>query len=125
MILNGSLAGLVVITAGCANITCLGASVIGITSAIPVVVELLDNKRKIDDPVGTVGVHCTNAIFSTIAVGLFDYILITILFVIIKWSSICICRLCDSLISFPLYLRKHAAWLAQLGTGRNLLAAFL
>lgn len=114
MTLNGSLAGLVAVTAGCANVTCLGAAVIGIISGIlvVVVVELLDNKFKIDDPVGAVGVHCANGIFGTIAVGLFDYenglfygggakllltqllgivcivawtaILITILFVIIK-----------------------------------------
>lgn len=73
MTLNGSLAGLVAITAGCADVDALGAAIIGLVSGIlvVVVVELLDLKLHIDDPVGAVGVHCANGMFGTLAVGLF------------------------------------------------------
>lgn len=74
MTLNGSLAGLVGITAGCANLDAAGAIVVGIVSGIlvVVVVELLDMKLHIDDSVGAVAVHCANGIWGTIAVGLLD-----------------------------------------------------
>lgn len=72
MCLNASLAGLVGITAGCAALDAIGAIVVGIVSGIlvVVVVEGLDLKLHIDDPVGAVGVHCANGIWGTIAVGL-------------------------------------------------------
>ncbi len=72
MCLNASLAGLVGITAGCDALDAIGASVVGIVSGILVVavVELLDLKLHIDDPVGAVGVHCANGIWGTLAVGL-------------------------------------------------------
>ena len=73
MCLNASLAGLVAITAGCARVDALGATVIGAVSGILVVLvaELLDKKLHIDDPVGAVAVHCANGIWGTLAVGLF------------------------------------------------------
>lgn len=72
MCLNASLAGLVGVTAGCNNVDALGATVIGIVSGIIVVliVELLDLKLHIDDPVGAVAVHFGNGIWGTIAAGL-------------------------------------------------------
>ena len=72
MCLNASLAGLVGITAGCDALDGIGAAVVGIVSGILVVVivELLDLKLHIDDPVGAVGVHMANGIWGTIAVGL-------------------------------------------------------
>ena len=72
MCLNASLAGLVGITAGCDALDAIGASLVGIVSGIlvVVVVEKLDLKYHIDDPVGAVGVHCANGIWGTIAVGL-------------------------------------------------------
>ena len=72
MCLNASLAGLVGITAGCDALDAIGASVVGIVSGIlvVVVVELLDLKLHIDDPVGAVGVHMANGIWGTLAVGL-------------------------------------------------------
>ena len=72
MCLNASLAGLVGVTAGCDAVDALGASIIGIVSGIlvVVVVEGLDMKLHIDDPVGAVGVHMANGIWGTIAVGL-------------------------------------------------------
>jgi Amt family ammonium transporter len=73
MCLNGSLAGLVAITAGCDAVNALGAAVIGIVSGILVVaaVEVIDLRFHIDDPVGAVGVHMVNGIWGTLAVGLF------------------------------------------------------
>ena len=72
MCLNASLAGLVGITAGCDALDAIGATVVGIVSGIlvVVVVEVLDMKLHIDDPVGAVGVHMANGIWGTIAVGL-------------------------------------------------------
>ena len=72
MCLNASLAGLVGITAGCDALDAIGATVVGIVSGIlvVVVVEVLDMKLHVDDPVGAVGVHCANGIWGTIAVGL-------------------------------------------------------
>ena len=72
MCLNASLAGLVGITAGCDALDAIGACVVGIVSGIlvVVVVELLDLKLHIDDPVGAVGVHCANGVWGTLAVGL-------------------------------------------------------
>ena len=72
MCLNASLAGLVGITAGCDALDAIGATVVGIVSGILVVivVEVLDLKCHIDDPVGAVGVHCANGIWGTLAVGL-------------------------------------------------------
>ena len=72
MCLNASLAGLVGITAGCDALDALGATVVGIVSGIlvVVVVEVLDLKCHVDDPVGAVGVHFANGVWGTLAVGL-------------------------------------------------------
>lgn len=72
MCLNASLAGLVGITAGCDALDAIGATIVGIVSGIlvVVVVECLDLKLHIDDPVGAVGVHLANGIWGTLAVGL-------------------------------------------------------
>ena len=72
MCLNAALAGLVGVTAGCDALDALGAAVVGLVSGILVVVivEVLDLKLHIDDPVGAVGVHCANGIWGTLAVGL-------------------------------------------------------
>ena len=72
MCLNASLAGLVGITAGCDALDAVGAAIVGIVSGllVVVVVEGLDLKLHVDDPVGAVGVHCANGVWGTIAVGL-------------------------------------------------------
>ena len=72
MCLNGSLAGLVGVTAGCDAVDALGSAIIGIVSGIlvVVVVEFLDLKLHIDDPVGAIGVHLANGVWGTLAVGL-------------------------------------------------------
>ena len=73
MSLNGSLAGLVAVTASCDVTDALGSGIIGAVAGILVVlvVELLDKKLHIDDPVGAVAVHMANGIWGTLAVGLF------------------------------------------------------
>ena len=75
MTLNGSLAGLVAITAGCDTVTPFGAAVIGIIAGFVVVfgIEFVDQKLKVDDPVGAVGVHGLCGATGTIMVGLFGY----------------------------------------------------
>ena len=72
MCLNASLAGLVGITAGCDALDAFGAIVVGTVSGIlvVVVVELLDLRCHVDDPVGAVGVHLANGVWGTVAVGL-------------------------------------------------------
>ena len=73
MCLNGSLAGLVGVTAPCADVDVIGAAIIGVVSGLLVCfgVWLLDYVLKIDDPVGAVAVHMMNGIWGTFAVGLF------------------------------------------------------
>ncbi|MBN2442183.1 MAG: ammonium transporter [Spirochaetales bacterium] len=72
MILNGSLAGLVAITAGCAFVNIESALIIGAIAGIFVVVFVIAfDKWGIDDPVGATSVHLINGIWGTLAVGLF------------------------------------------------------
>lgn len=73
MTLNGGLAGLVAITAGCASVSPAGAAIIGTLAGMLVVysVELLDKVIRVDDPVGAVSVHGTCGAFGTIMVGFF------------------------------------------------------
>ena len=73
MTLNGALAGLVAITAGCAAVNPTGAFFIGLFAGIAVVfgVEFLDKVLKIDDPVGAVAVHGVCGALGTLLVGVF------------------------------------------------------
>lgn len=75
MTLNGSLAGLVAITAGCDTVTPVGAALIGFLAGFAVVfgIEFVDQKLKVDDPVGAVGVHGICGAFGTLLTGLFAY----------------------------------------------------
>ncbi|HIJ41299.1 MAG TPA: ammonium transporter [Deltaproteobacteria bacterium] len=73
MSLNGALAGLVAITAGCANVTPLSAVIIGAIAGIIVVFSVVFLDRiKVDDPVGAVSVHGVNGAWGTLAAGLFN-----------------------------------------------------
>lgn len=73
MIINGVLAGLVAITAGCAFVSQWSAIIIGAISGLIVIyATLFVDNLKVDDPVGAVAVHGFNGVFGTIAVGLFD-----------------------------------------------------
>lgn len=73
MTLNGALAGLVAITAGCASVSPIGSIFIGLLAGIVIVFSVLffDRALKIDDPVGAVSVHGVAGAFGTLAVGLF------------------------------------------------------
>ncbi|NLI21258.1 MAG: ammonium transporter [Clostridiales bacterium] len=73
MTLNGSLAGLVAITAGCDAVDPVGAFFIGLIAGFLVVfgVEFIDKVLKIDDPVGAVAVHAVCGAGGTLMVGLF------------------------------------------------------
>ncbi len=73
MCLNGALAGLVAITAGCDVVDPFGAFFIGLVAGGLVVasVEFFDKVARIDDPVGAISVHGACGMFGTLAVGLF------------------------------------------------------
>lgn len=73
MSLNGALAGLVAITAGCDMVTTTGAFFIGLIAGLVLVlsVEFFDNVAKIDDPVGAISVHGVCGALGTILTGLF------------------------------------------------------
>ena len=73
MSLNGALAGLVGITAGCANVTPASAVIIGAISGILVVFSVLFFDRiKVDDPVGAISVHGVCGAWGTLAAGIFN-----------------------------------------------------
>ncbi|MFA7165477.1 MAG: ammonium transporter [Desulfoplanes sp.] len=73
MTLNGVLAGLVAITAGCYEVSPVGSIIIGFMAGFLVVlsVEFIDKVLHIDDPVGAVSVHGVCGAFGTLMVGLF------------------------------------------------------
>ena len=73
MILNGSLAGLVGITAGADVISPMNSVLVGFIAGIIVVLSVIQlDKLKIDDPVGAISVHLVCGIWGTLAVGLFS-----------------------------------------------------
>lgn len=73
MTLNGSLAGLVAITAGCDMVSPVGAFFIGLFAGFAVIfaVEFIEKTLKIDDPVGAIAVHGACGALGTILTGLF------------------------------------------------------
>ena len=72
MVINGILAGLVSITAGCNVVGPISAIFIGLIAGILVdLAVLFFDKIKVDDPVGAVAVHGINGLFGTVAVGFF------------------------------------------------------
>ncbi len=74
MVLNGSLAGLVGITAGADVISIVATILIGLIAGILVVLSVFffDSKLKLDDPVGALSVHLVCGIWGTLAVGIFS-----------------------------------------------------
>jgi len=74
MTLNGALAGLVAVTAGCDAYSPGGALIVGLLAGVLVVlaVELFDKVIKIDDPVGAISVHGVCGMFGTLMVGFFS-----------------------------------------------------
>ena len=117
MTLNASLAGLVAITAPCATCDALGATISGLVAGILVVIviEGLDTKLHIDDPVGAVGVHLANGIWGTLACGLFNVenglfyghgfhqlgVQALGIFTILAWTTVCM------VITFALIKKLH------------------
>jgi len=73
MMCNGMLAGLVAITAPCAFVNSISACIIGLVAGVLVVesVFFIENKLKIDDPVGAISVHGVNGAWGILALGLF------------------------------------------------------
>lgn len=72
MIINGILAGLVGITAGCYVVGYLSAVIIGLVAGVLVVFSVyFFDSLQIDDPVGALSVHLVNGVWGTLAVGLF------------------------------------------------------
>lgn len=74
MTLNGALAGLVAITAGCDMVNPFGAAAIGLVAGVAVVfaVEFIEKVLKVDDPVGAVAVHGVCGALGTLLTGLFS-----------------------------------------------------
>tara|TARA_R110000787_G_scaffold188213_4_gene300001 strand:+ start:6115 stop:7467 length:1353 start_codon:yes stop_codon:yes gene_type:complete len=70
--LNGALAGLVSITAGCGNMTSGGAVLAGLLGGILVVfsIEFIEKKLKIDDAIGAASVHGVAGVWGTLVIGL-------------------------------------------------------
>jgi Amt family ammonium transporter len=73
MTANGCLAGLVAVTSPCAFINASAAFIIGLIGGLLVclAVPFVENKCKIDDPVGAISVHCVNGVWGVISLGLF------------------------------------------------------
>ena len=73
MSLNGALAGLVAITAGCANVSPTSSIIIGAVAGVIVVFSvIIFDKIKVDDPVGAISVHGVNGAWGTLAAGIFN-----------------------------------------------------
>jgi ammonium transporter, Amt family len=73
MVINGILAGLVAVTAGCNVVSHTSALIIGLIAGVLVDVAVITiDRMKIDDPVGAIAVHGVNGFFGTVAVGLFS-----------------------------------------------------
>lgn len=92
MALNGSLAGLVGITAGADVVSVMSSIVIGFIAGMAVVVAVMAFDRlKIDDPVGALSVHLVCGIWGTLAVGIFsaDHSLMTQLIGVIAYAIPC------------------------------------
>jgi Amt family ammonium transporter len=74
MTLNGALAGLVAITAPCANVTPVSAILIGAVGGALVYAAInFFERAKVDDPVGAVSVHGVNGAWGTLAAALFHH----------------------------------------------------
>jgi ammonium transporter, Amt family len=92
MALNGSLAGLVGITAGADVVSVMSSIIIGFIAGILVVISVMGIDRlKIDDPVGALSVHLVCGIWGTLAVGIFssDHSLLTQFIGVVAYAIPC------------------------------------
>jgi ammonium transporter, Amt family len=104
MTLNGTLAGLVAITAGCANVTPASSIIIGAIAGVLVVISVLFiDKIKIDDPVGAVSVHGVNGAWGTLAAGLFNIGGTTSKIVLVQLLGIGTCFVYTFVIAFVMF----------------------
>jgi Amt family ammonium transporter len=93
MALNGSLAGLVGITAGADVVSVTSSIIIGLVAGVIVVLSVIAlDKAKLDDPVGAISVHLVCGIWGTLAVGLFsaDHSFVTQLIGVGAYAVICL-----------------------------------
>jgi len=93
MILNGSLAGLVGITAGADVISPINSIIVGFIAGLIVVVAVIQlDKAKIDDPVGAISVHLVCGIWGTLAVGIFSssHSIVTQLLGVLAYGVFCL-----------------------------------
>ena len=95
MILNGSLAGLVGITAGADTVSVNSAMIIGLVAGVIVVAAvLIIDRARLDDPVGAVSVHLVCGIWGTLAVGIFstnpDHSFMTQLIGVLSYGAFCL-----------------------------------
>lgn len=74
MTFNGALAGLVAVTAGCANVSTPSSVIIGLIAGVVVVLSVLfiERRLKLDDPVGAISVHGVCGSMGTLFAGIFD-----------------------------------------------------
>lgn len=92
MALNGSLAGLVGITAGADVVSVMSSIIIGLIAGALVVIAVISiDKLKIDDPVGAISVHLVCGIWGTLAVGIFspDFSFGTQLLGVLAYGAVC------------------------------------
>ncbi len=94
MVLNGSLAGLVGITAGADTVGVMSAIIIGFVAGIIVVASVLGlDRAKLDDPVGAISVHLVCGMWGTLAVGIFstnpDHSFLTQLIGVLAYGVFC------------------------------------
>ncbi|GAA4289595.1 ammonium transporter [Aestuariibaculum suncheonense] len=96
MFLNGILGGLVGITAGADVVSPTSAIIIGLVAGVLIVlaVSFVDNKLKLDDPVGAIAVHLVCGIWGTLAVGIFstnpEHSFLTQLIGVLCYAAICV-----------------------------------
>ena len=93
MILNGSLAGLVGITAGADVISPINSIIVGFIAGLIVVVAVIQlDKAKVDDPVGAISVHLVCGIWGTLAVGIFSssHSIVTQLIGVLAYGIFCL-----------------------------------
>lgn len=96
MFLNGILGGLVGITAGADVVSPTSAIIIGTIAGVLIVfaVSFIDNKLKLDDPVGAIAVHLVCGIWGTLAVGIFstnpEHSFITQLIGVLCYAAFCV-----------------------------------
>ncbi len=92
MALNGSLAGLVGITAGADVVSVMSSIVIGFIAGLIVVASvMIIDRMKLDDPVGAISVHLVCGIWGTLAVGIFsaDHSFMVQLIGVLAYGAVC------------------------------------